>query len=123
MLIDIGTGKEINFIPFKKETFDPCIKRLSQSELDEIKSAINKHINDSGTEVQPAGWIPGNDWTNTSYGPIYSIACKQNQQLSAKLFGILVWVTIMERDDKWSSGKGYEAKGVPIESRVYFRVD
>src|SRR5258708_2569265 len=116
MLIDIFTRKEITWIPFQKETYDPCVKRLTNTEIQAIKEAINKHIDDSGTEVQPAGWIPGDDWTGTPYDPIYSKACGKNPEVSAQLFGIIVWVVIMERSERWSSGKGYEAKGIPIQS-------
>lgn len=123
MLIDILTRKEITWIPFQKETYDPCIGRLTSTEVKAIKDAINKHIDDSGTEVQPAGWIPGDNWSGTPYDPIYTKACKKNFDVSAQFFGIIVWVVFMERQEKWSSGKGYEANGVPIQSRVYFRIE
>lgn len=72
-------------------------------------------------EVDTSGWIPGADWTGTVFEPIYW-ACRENPEVAALFFGLLVWQVVMDRDDCWSFGR-YEKEGVPIRSMTYFRID
>lgn len=121
MLIDIFTNKEIRRIPFKDQ-FELLRKRLTPTEFDAMVVRINELIDETGGEIATAGWLPGNDWTGTPFEPIYIKAAQRNYDLSAKMFGQIVWYTIMKRPERWASGR-FEKDGVDIGSRTYFRID
>ena len=118
MLWDVYNNKEITRIPHKRE-HDICMSRLSDCEIQGIKDEILRRID--GDEIATAGWIPGSDWTDTPFHPIYEKACLLDEEASGKCFGLLVWVTLMEHEDYWGFGR-YEIKDVPMESMTYFKV-
>ena len=117
MLFDMMTGKKITKIPFEKD-YNLFMSRMAADEIDRIESALNDLID--GTEIQTAGWMPGHDWTGTPYEPIYTKAAYRNYDLSARCFGLMVWVVFMNRPERWMSGR-FEKDGEPIGSRTYFR--
>ncbi|GMO69926.1 MAG: hypothetical protein Ta2A_18390 [Treponemataceae bacterium] len=122
MLIDIETGKEISTIPHKTD-FDSFLKKISTSDYQKIVDKLNSVIDTDklkGSEIQTAGWIPGNDWSGTVYEPIENIF-HNNKDASGKIFGITVWKVFMDREDKWGFGR-YSVKDTPIESMTYFGV-
>jgi hypothetical protein len=121
MLIDIFTNKEIRRIPYR-EQFELARKRLTAAEFDAIIARINELIDKAGGEIATAGWLPGHDWTGTPFEPIYTKAAQRNYELSARLFGQIVWYTIMKRPERWASGR-FEKDGVDIGSRTYFRIN
>jgi len=121
MLIDIMTRKKITKIPFERD-FNLLRSRLSEDEFDAIVDGINELIEKAGAEIATAGWLPGSDWSGTPFQAIYTKAALKNYDLSAKFFGLLVWYTVMGRDETWASGR-YEKDGRDIGSRTYFRVD
>jgi hypothetical protein len=118
MLVDLMTGRELTAVPYP-DKFDLLQSRLSLAELAAIKDALNVKI--EGTEIQTAGWMPGRDWSGTVFHPIWEKAANKNHDLSAQLFGLLVWVVFQERPERWSSGR-FEKDGKEIGSRTYFRV-
>lgn len=119
MLIDIDTGKPINRMPFS-EDFAALRGKLTTAEFDAAIARINELIDTQGKgNIATAGWLPGRDWRGTPFWPIY--ANFQDEKQSAKLFGLLVWFTFMERPDQWGSGR-YEKDGRDIGSRTYFRL-
>lgn len=120
MLVDIMTKKKICNVPFQKQ-FDTMRSRLSASEFQTIVDRINELIDDAGGEIATAGWLPGSDWTNTPFQPIYTKAARRNYEVSARFFGQIVWFAIMGRSETWASGR-FEKNGVDIGSRTYFRV-
>jgi hypothetical protein len=120
MLIDINTGKRIVKIPHRAE-FDACRRRLSDNEFDAMEKRVNELIDAAGREVATAGWLPGNDWTGTPFLPIYEKAARLDRVRAGLFFGQLVWFTVMNRPERWGSGK-YEKDGVPIGSQTYFRI-
>lgn len=73
-----------------------------------------------GDEIHTAGWMPGTNWTDTVFQPIYD-GCGENYQVSAMFFGLIVFKVFMDRDDYWGFGK-YEKDGIPIHSITYFRL-
>jgi len=118
MIWDVYTDKEIKRIPHKKE-YDIWMSRLSSQQIEEIKEEIRQKI--AGDEVATAGWIPGSDWSNTPFHPIWGTACRRDQTSAGMCFGLLVWVTLMEHEAYWGFGR-YELNNVPIESMTYFKV-
>jgi len=115
---DDGSLKEINYIPHK-EMYDLWRSRLTVLEYDSIVKQLDSLI--EGEEIKTAGWIPGNDWSDTVYEPIYSKACNYNEEQSGLCFGLFVWVVFMEREDHWSFGH-YKANNIPIRSMTYFKI-
>ena len=120
MLIDVDTGRPIQTVPYQRE-FDLLRRRLSDEEFEGIVDRINELIDDAGGEIATAGWLPGSDWTDTPFAPIYTKAARGDFVRSALFFGQLVWFAIMRRPEEWGSGR-YEVNGRDIGSRTYFRL-
>jgi hypothetical protein len=120
MLIDIETGRTIDRIPYRSD-FDALRKRLTDAEFDQMIARINELINESGAEIATAGWLPGSDWTGTPFDPIHTKVARGDFQRSALFFGQLVWYAVMNRPEKWASGR-YDVDGRDIGSRTYFRL-
>lgn len=121
MLIDIDTGKVIDRIPYRRE-FDTLRRRLSEAEFDAMVTRINELIDEGGSEIATAGWLPGSDWTGTPFAPVYTKAARGDFDRSAMFFGQLVWYTVMTRPERWGSGR-YQLDGKDIGSRTYFRLN
>lgn len=121
MLIDIDTGKVIESVPFRRD-FEALRARLSESEFDAMVTRINDLIDEAGSEIATAGWLPGSDWTGSPFEPIYAKAAREDFERSAKFFGQLVWYTVMKRPERWGSGR-YQLDGKDIGSRTYFRLN
>lgn len=121
MLIDIMTRKPITKVPYA-DRFALLEKRLSKAELEAIEARINELVDEAGGEIATAGWLPGNNWTGTPFEPIYQKAAKRDHTLSAQLFGLFVWYTMMRRPETWASGR-YQKDGKDIRSRTYFKVN
>jgi hypothetical protein len=117
MLVDMMTGKQVTRMPYANE-YEAFMSRLSHDEIDSIKAALNQKI--EGTEIQTAGWMPGNNWEGTPFQPIYEKAARRDFKAAARCFGLMVWEVFMERPETWTSGR-FEKDGEPIGSRTYFR--
>lgn len=119
MLWDVDKKREITQMPHK-QNYDMWISRLSNQEIQSIKAEILSRI--KGDKVATTGWIPGSDWTNTPFQPIYEKACLFSKEAAGMCFGLIVWEIMMEHEKCWSFGR-YKLKDVPIRSMTYFRVD
>ena len=120
MLIDIESGRAIRDIPFP-QTFNPLKARLSPEEFEGVVAEIKQRIENAGGEIVTAGWLPGADWSDTPFLPIYETAARGNQEVAAKMFGLMVWYTLVHRSERWGSGR-FEKDGRQISSRTYFRL-
>ncbi|MBT1689296.1 hypothetical protein [Dawidia soli] len=118
MLYSLDSNKTINTIPYKGE-YDVWRNRLSKAEYELIIQELTNKIR--GSDIQTSSWMPGKDWTNTVFAPIYSKACKSDYTQAAKFFGLLVWETFLRHPDYWAFGR-YELDGIPIQGLTYFRV-
>lgn len=118
MIWDVCNNREINRIPHRME-YNTWMSRLTTQQIEIIKEEILRRI--SGDEVATAGWIPGSDWSNIPFQPIYETACRRDEEAAGKCFGLLVWVTLMEHGDCWGFGR-YKLNNLPIESMTYFKV-
>lgn len=119
MLYSIDSGKYIQDIPHEKD-FRRWKSRLSQSEYDAIVTQLNDRID--GGEIHTSSWIPGNDWSDTVYDPIYRNACDYDEIEAGKCFGLFVWVVLQQHQDVWAFGR-YEKDGVPIRGLTYFKLN
>lgn len=111
MLIDVNSGKEITET-WHPDRFKLIQKRLSPGDFSGVMDEINKRIDEAGGEIATAGWLPGSDWSDTPFQCI---------GLAAKMFGLMVQHTIMQRPERWGSGK-YKIDGREIGSQTYFRL-
>lgn len=118
MLISIDTGKVTTKLPYAAD-YKKWIKGLSANEYAAIKITLNQMID--GNTIHTAGWMPGSDWAETVFNPIY-LACEKNQTRAALLFGLIVYKIFMERTDNWACGR-YQLNGKAIKSLTYFRVN
>ena len=122
MLIDIHTRRTITHIPHA-QPFDILQTRLSPDEFTMIVKHINELIDEAGAEIATSSWLPKKgDWTGTPLQPLYDTAARQNYDLAGKMFGLMVWYTVMHRPEQWASGK-FEKDGIPISGRTYFRIN
>ncbi|MBI4502823.1 MAG: hypothetical protein HY700_16885 [Gemmatimonadetes bacterium] len=119
MLISMDTGKKVKRIPHRVD-YERWISRLTTQELDDIRAELTRRI--TGGEVHTSSWIPGSDWRGTVFQPIYERACNKDERAAALCFGLILWVLMMDRPDRWSYGR-YEKNGIPIEGLTYFRLD
>ena len=90
MLFSID-GKEITDIPRgRQEQFNAWRNNLPDSDYEAVVEAINEYIN----AVDPdkpfvSSFIPGSNWTDTVYQPLY-LACGQSKEQSGWFFGLIV---------------------------------
>jgi hypothetical protein len=102
----------------RRERFRLLEDRLSPAEFSAIESALNEKID--GDEIHTSSWMPGSDWNGTPYQAIYDRAARGNFDLSAQLFGLMVFYVFMNRPETWITGR-FEKDGEPIRGRTYFR--
>lgn len=95
-------------------------KRLSEDEFQAIVFELNNRIDSK--QILTSSWIPGSDWTGTVFEPIYSKACNCLVEEAGKFFGLILWVVMMDRPEKWAYGH-YEKNNVPIQGLTYFLVE
>ena len=119
MLWDIDKNREITSIPHE-EFYNTRISRLSSEQIQAIQEEILRRID--GDEVAVAGFIPGSDWNGTPFQSIFEDACDRDFNASRWLFGILVWVTLMEHKDFWGFKRNVIVNDIPVDSMTYFIV-
>ena len=118
MLLNLDKIK-IDWIPHSAQ-YEIWKARLTEDEFKAIVDQLNSQID--GEEVRTSSWMPGSDWSNTVFQPIYDRACGQHHGEAAKCFGLILWeVMTMRRGEAWSFGR-YEKDGIPIEGLSYFRL-
>lgn len=117
MIYSIDPFKKIETIPHKKD-YDMIVRRLTHDELTAIEDELNNEI--SGDRIHTSSWIPGSDWTDTVYAPLYRIA-GHDEKIAGMYFGLLLWVVVMNHLESWSFGR-YELDGIPIEGITYFSI-
>ena len=121
MLIDIESGRVLTSVPYSRD-FETLRNRLSKAEFDCMVARINELIEEAGSEIATAGWLPGSDWRGTLFQPIYTKAAREGFGRSAMFFGQLVWYAVMNRPERWGSGR-YQLDGKDLGSRTYFRIN
>jgi hypothetical protein len=117
MLYWVETLQKVTALPYAKD-HGRWVSGLDPAELDAIEAELNRIFDSS--EIETAGWIPGNDWTRTVYQPIYEKPAQRNPEIAARIFGLIVFKVAMDREDKWVTGR-FELNGEAIRSRTYFR--
>lgn len=118
MLYSMDSMSYVKQVPHK-EMHNFLLRNMKHEDLEAIKRELNSKIDSN--QVHTSSWIPGSDWSNTPYIKIYE-ACDEDEEISAKMFGLILWIVMMEREDIWSFGR-YEKNGIPIEGITYFRLE
>lgn len=106
MLFDLN-GKELTKIPHTNN-YKLIRERLSEKEYNDIVEALENRIDSDKNEVITSSWIPGKNWEDTVFWPIYEKAANQNVELAGLFFGLIVWVVFMEHPKKWTFVKHAE---------------
>lgn len=120
MLMPIDTDRKITRVPHPDE-FYTLRKRLGQDRFDEIVEHIDGLIDKAGGEIVTSSWLPdANDWRGTPLQFIYDIAAKKDYDLAGKMFGLIVWHTVMHRPDRWRFYRP-EGDGTRIMGMTYFQ--
>ena len=121
MLYAIPDMKRIDNVPHNAEylSWITGLIQVDSQAYDRICGELNSRFDDR--EVDTSSWIPGSDWTETPFDPIYW-AAGQDETAAGLFFGLLVWDVVMKRGDCWSFGR-YEKDGMPIKGMTYFRID
>ena len=117
-LYSVDSGSYVTNVPHKKD-YDRWMKNLSSADLQKIEDELNQRFDQKS--VNTAGWIPGPEWEDTVYYPIYR-ACNKNVTQAGMFFGLIVWETLRNRSDVWGFGK-YEIDGVQIGRMTYFLIN
>ncbi|MDZ7753239.1 MAG: hypothetical protein U5S82_16685 [Gammaproteobacteria bacterium] len=115
MLFSIDSNSEITSIPHHRD-YERWRSRLTVEQYAASIEELNRRI--EGAEIKTSSWIPGADWTETVFQPIYDVACIEDQDAAACFFGLIVWDTFMQHSEWWSFGR-YEKNGFPIEGLTY----
>ncbi len=95
-------GKQITEIPRRRRTdFKAWQDNLADFDYEAVFDAINKYV-DAVPSNKPfvSSYIPGHDWTDTLYEPLY-IACGRSIEQSGWFFGLIVWKAMIDHEDKW----------------------
>ena len=118
MIYSIGAHKYINYVPHSNE-YKYWRSKLSQGEYQLIFDELNNQINSDN--IATSSWIPGSNWTNSVYHPIWDKACEHDEEVAAKFFGLLLWEVVLLHEDVWGFGR-YKKDDIPIEGLTYFKL-
>jgi len=118
MLYSFDTSSKVGKVPHEQE-YRTWLGRMTAEEIETIRAEIERRID--GKEIDTSSWIPGNDWSGTPFMPIYEKACLLNEEQAAMCFGLMLWETLMEREEWWGFGR-YSLGGVDIGGMTYFRI-
>ena len=94
--------KQITNIPRRRqEQFDAWRNNLTDSDYEAVVDAINEYV-DAVEQDKPfvSSFIPGSDWTDTVYQPLY-IACNRSVEQSGWFFGLIVWQVMIDHEQEW----------------------
>jgi hypothetical protein len=71
----------------------------------------------SGKDIEISSFIPGAEWADTPFWPIYDKACGGDFDASRKFFGLL-----MNEDRTWAFGRYGTPKNPNVEGMKYFQI-
>ena len=119
-LYSIDPFYQITHIPHRRK-FDAWCSGLKAEQLYSIRSELRKMIEADNERIHTSSWMPGNNWENTVWQPIYTDACDFDEVNAGLCFGLFVWEAFLEHPEAWSFGR-YEIDGREIRGLTYFRI-
>ncbi|BCG76989.1 hypothetical protein [Mesorhizobium sp. 113-3-3] len=120
-ILDFMTGNAIAGVLQRGERgrrYQAILNGLTPLELQNVRAALDAKI--SRDDIHTAGWMPGNDWNNTPFQPIFDGPAQHDFSWSGLMFGLMVLEAFERHPDDWLTGK-FEVNGVDIGSRTYWR--
>jgi hypothetical protein len=102
MLFSID-GKQITDIPRRRQAdFSVWRGNLADSDYEAVLEAIYEYVN-AVPQDKPfvSSYIPGHDWTDTVYEPLY-IASGRSVEQSGWFFGLIVWRAMIDHEEEWA---------------------
>ena len=93
MLYSIDDKEQTGLPKSRRADFKKWRDRLSEADYDRAVQGIREKCNGKGFVV--SSFLPGADWTNTEFQPLYE-ACHKNEQHAAWFFGLIVWQTMID---------------------------
>lgn len=108
---------------------------ITNQERDKIIEWINNKFDEVAfrrERVQPSSWLgSGFDWLKTPLMPIYrecdnillNATDEEKEEKSGQIFGLFISLTLADynrREWFFVKNKKYQARGIPIRSRIYF---
>lgn len=115
-----GRYKKAVVLPHKSE-YDLWRRNISDIDYEKVEDALADVFDVESKNIHTSGFIPGSDWTNTAYYPLYT-ACGNDKYKSGLFFGLIVYKYVMERDDNWGCTQ-IQINGREIESKTYYRLE
>lgn len=117
-----GGAEPVTQVPHERE-YRIWVSRLDIAEIRAINEEFNRRIESKeNQQVVTSSWLPGSDWTDTPFMPIYEKAAARDIVGAGFCFGLMLWVFFMEHPDAWSFGH-YKLNDIPIQGLTYFRID
>lgn len=93
-------GRRVTSLPKSRvKDFNEWMKALSVVDHTAVVAEINKYIDDNRTYFK-SSFVPPKDWTKSVYLPLY-YACKQSELHAGFFLGLIIWKTVIDRDDEW----------------------
>lgn len=95
--------EQVNTIWYEK-FFNAQRSNLKNGDYEKMIEAMSGIVDSSlenKEKILVASYIPGSDWDDTPWAPIYYDACGRDYDHSAQFFGLLVAQVLMDRSDKW----------------------
>lgn len=93
------------------------LKRLPAADLQAMRDELDSMI--ASGDIFTSSWMPGSDWSNTPFQPLYDRAAQRDHQTSAMMFGLLVWEAFDRHPEVWFTGK-FEKDGIPLTVELIF---
>jgi hypothetical protein len=121
-LVDLERDNKalVTILPHQS-TMDMIRARLTQAEFDGIISFIDSKID--GKRITNSSFLPGSDWTGTALYCLWDKAARKNEELAAKMFGLLVYYFFaFVHPDLWYSGY-YPIRDREDLGRTYFQLN
>ena len=84
--LESGTPFLVREIPHKKD-YDIWCDRISKTDYQTIVDHLYSLF--EASEVQTSSWIPGSDWSDTLFEPIYH-ACRRDVNAAAQFYGLIL---------------------------------
>lgn len=124
MLVAIKDNARIDEIKRQTHEFEysQWMRRLNPADFQRICDALNEYIdNQGGGEIITSSWVPGTDWTDSPFHPIYT-AVGEDWEMARFFYGLIVWNVMMNRPETWSFGR-YPKNDGDVIGMTYFRVE
>ena len=112
------TSTPITHTPHEKE-YNRWRARLTDEEYAAIETELLARIGTN--QVMTSSWVPGSDWKDTPFEPIYTKACEYDEVAAALCFGLVFWVCMQKHPSDWSFGR-YQKDGIDIRGLTYFQI-